>query len=119
MEPDIRSSTKNTSQPLLMRFLQVLSGFVVRRVGTPRTHGRNSTEIRSGSKLQLRPTCTGTSQTVCGGLTSPVGTEFTLRRLLPGLRHRLAGRPLDPLGLYLVSLPLSETFENLYAELAW
>ena len=33
---------------------QVLSGFVARRVGTPRTHGRNSTEIQSGSKRQLK-----------------------------------------------------------------
>ena len=59
-----------------------------------------------------RPTYTGTSQTVCGGSTSLVGTEFTLRRLPLGLRHRLAGRLSDPSGLCLALLPHLETFET-------
>ena len=61
-----------------------------------------------------RPTSTGTSPTVFGGSMSPVGTVFTLPRLLPGLLHRQAGSPSDPLGLCLVLWPLSETCEILY-----
>merc|ERR1712045_303194 len=95
-----RSSTRNITQPPLKRFQQALNGFADRRVGTRQIRGRNSMEIQFGSKPQLRPTSTGTSPTVFGGLMSQVGTVSTLPRLLPGLPHRQAGSPSDPLGLY-------------------
>lgn len=95
-------------------FEWALNGFAGRRVGTRQIRGRNSMEIQFGSKHQLRLTSTGTSPTVFGGSMSPVGTVFTLPRLLPGLLHRQAGSPSDPLGLCLVLWPLLETCEILY-----
>merc|ERR1712079_939623 len=106
------NSTRNMLPPLQMRSPQVSNGFAGRKVGTPQTHGGSSTGTQSGSKLQLKPTFTGTSLTACGGSMSPAETESTSPRRPPGPLHRLDGRPLDHLDRCQAWSPPSETFKS-------
>merc|ERR1712079_556423 len=106
------NSTRNMLPPLQMRSPQVSNGFAGRKVGTPQTHGGSSTGTQSGSKLQLKPTFTGTSLTACGGSMSPAETESTSPRRPLGPLHRLDGRLLDLLDRCQVWSPPSETFKS-------